>query len=298
MSRNRKSGRSGGRNASFSDNAESSFNDPDGRQDRRSAARRKSGGKGSGAPRGQDRLYGTHAVMEALQNDARQLHRLYLSKEAVARHGPDIDAILRERGENPPIHQAGREDLDRLVGSDAVHQGMALDCSLLEDPGFETIPGYDDDTVPSLLVMLDQVTDPHNIGAILRSAAVFGAEAVIVQDKGTPQITATAAKSACGGVEHVPLIRVTNLARTLDELHDKGYQTWGLAAEGEDELGAVDLKHRTVLIMGAEGSGLRRLTRERCTGLTRLPAPGPLPHLNVSNAAAIALYEVVRQRQG
>ncbi|MDP9195517.1 MAG: RNA methyltransferase, partial [Pseudomonadota bacterium] len=142
----------------------------------------------------------------------------------------------------------------------------------------------------------DQVTDPHNVGAVLRSACAFGAMAVFLTEKNAPDTTPALAKSACGALEHVPLVRVTNLARALSDLQKSGFWCVGLAESGQRLLSDVDLTGRTALVLGAEGSGLRRLTMETCDEVVRLPATGPIPSLNVSNAAAVALYEVARRR--
>lgn len=180
--------------------------------------------------------------------------------------------------------------LDGLLPG-AVHQGVALDAAPLPETSLEALLA----TAPKLLLLLDQVTDPHNVGAILRSAAAFGADAVLLTDRHAPGQGGVLAKTASGALEHVPLITVVNLARTMATLRDAGFWCIGLAEEGAQDIAAHDLSGKTALVLGAEGEGLRRLTRERCDALARLPTQGAIGSLNVSNAAAVALYEVKRQ---
>ena len=188
-----------------------------------------------------------------------------------------------------------RAAFDRLLPEGAVHQGWALQVEPLDPPDLDDVlraaemkPGR------SLIVMLDQVSDPHNVGAVLRSAAAFGAAAVIVAEHGAPPATATLAKAASGALDIVPLVRVVNLARALDRLKEAGFWSCGLDEAGPTPLSALDLGPRVVLVLGSEGGGLRRLMREHCDYLARLPTRPEMPSLNVSNAAAIALYELSR----
>ena len=164
----------------------------------------------------------------------------------------------------------------------------------LEDPAVEDILARCGEN--ALVLALDQVSDPHNVGAILRSAAAFGAAGVIVTDRHTPSDTGALAKSASGALEVVPLVRAVNLARTLDQLKEAGFWTYGLAESGDTRIGDLDLKGRTCIVLGAEGEGLRRLTTEKCDRLVTIPTSDALSSLNVSNAAAVAAYEWARQR--
>lgn len=229
-------------------------------------------------------LTGLHPVAAALANPERRISRLLATRAAA----PDLDAAAARRGLS--IELAEREDLDRLAGPDAVHQGVAAEVLPLEPPALADLP----DPMPGRpLLVLDQVTDPRNVGAILRSAAVFGAVAVVVQDRHAPPETAALAKAASGALETMPLVRVTNLARALDEMKDQGYWIAGLAGDAEDTLAALPSDRPVALVLGAEGDGLRRLTRENCDQLVKIAmAPNAVGSLNVSNATAVALYAV------
>lgn len=253
------------------------------------------GGQGRGAPRhgGQPSgpgagaanwLYGTHPVLAALQNPLRRLRRLLLTEEA--------QAGLEARMNGPLPLAAERTDrakLDALLGRDAVHQGIALLADPLATPPLDQVLQR-----PGPVLVLDQVTDPRNVGAILRSAAAFGVAAVIVQDRNAPEETGTLAKAASGALETVPLLRAVNLARTLAALKAAGLWTVGLDAGGSTLEGNAFKERRVALVLGAEGDGLRRLTRESCDEIAGLSMPGTMESLNVSNAAAVALYELLR----
>lgn len=240
-------------------------------------------------------LWGLHAVRAAWLNPKRRCYRLWLT-EAVSESFEPIraearDALLLKR---PDPKRTDRQELDRLTPPGSVHQGIVLEAAPLPEPSLSDV--IDSDTPPDIVLMLDQVTDPHNVGAILRSAAAFGAGAVIMTERNAPATTGVLAKSASGALEHVPQIHVVNLARALDDLKQAGYWSVGLAEEGERDLAALDLTGRTVIVLGAEGEGLRQLTRKKCDELARLPTGGPIGSLNVSNAAAVALYEARRQK--
>ncbi|HEY9536496.1 MAG TPA: RNA methyltransferase, partial [Kiloniellaceae bacterium] len=208
------------------------------------------------------------------------------------------------RDERHPAHAAlgletvQRHDIDALLPEGSVHQGLALRTAPLDQPALEEVfaarPPLPEPTPPRrVVVLLDQVTDPHNVGAVLRSAAAFGALAVVALDKGAPEESGTLAKAASGALEAVPYISVVNLARALDSLKEAGFWCLGLAGEAGQTLAASRPGEAVALVLGAEGSGLRRLTRERCDLLVKLPTRAPLDSLNVSNAAAVALYELL-----
>ena len=179
------------------------------------------------------------------------------------------------------------DEITDALPDGAVHQGLAMHAAPLPELDLADIL---ESNSKAPLLFLDQVSDPHNVGAILRSAAAFGAAAVIVQDRHAPQVTGVLAKSASGALEVTPIIRVTNLSRALEETADAGYFRIGLAGEAELNLGQHTPSDKIVLVLGAEGPGMRRLTREKCDQLVKLPTREPISSLNVSNAAAVALY--------
>ena len=204
-------------------------------------------------------------------------------------------------GELPAVEgheweQVPRDVLESWLPPGAVHQGLAAKVHPLPDRGIEDVIAEAESLNHAHVMILDQVTDPQNVGAILRSAAAFGALAVILTERHAAPETGALAKAASGALEHVPLIRVANLARALELLKKGGFWIAGLAAEASQTLADAKLTGKVGLALGAEGPGLRRLTREHCDLLVRLPTGGPIDHLNVSNAAAVALYELVRGR--
>ncbi|MEM8589721.1 MAG: 23S rRNA (guanosine(2251)-2'-O)-methyltransferase RlmB [Pseudomonadota bacterium] len=238
-------------------------------------------------------LYGHHAVAAAWANPARRCRRLWATPRAWAHL---TDQLSEPPAGRPPPTITDRDALDRLVGPGAVHQGLVLDAAPPPSPSLDALARQSSAHGRTIIVALDQVTDPHNVGAVLRSAAVFGALGLIVQDRHAPAITGALAKTASGAVDLVPIVRVTNLARALDSLKQEGFFAVGLAEQAEQALGSLDLPDRLVVTLGAEGEGLRRLTRERCDILVKLPSRGPMASLNVSNAAAVALYAVSGER--
>jgi 23S rRNA (guanosine2251-2'-O)-methyltransferase len=185
------------------------------------------------------------------------------------------------------------KDLDRRLGPDTVHQGALIETEPLPEPSLEALA---EETAGRPLVVLDQVTDPHNVGAILRSAAVFGASALMMTRRHSPPLDGTLAKSASGALEHVPIALVQNLARAMAELKALGFTVIGLDGDAPEPLEALDWPERTALVLGAEGKGLRQLTRESCDRLCRIATDGPIASLNVSNAAAVALHAAAARR--
>lgn len=258
-------------------------------------SRRKSGPAPGRAGDAGGWLWGAHAVLAALANPQRLPSRLLLSEEAAERHAGELRTLLAERPELKP-ESPGRDAFAKLLPEGAVHQGIALATPPLVQPELEEVLAKPAGG-RSVLVVLDQVTDPHNVGAVLRSAAVFGADALVTTERHAAPETGVLAKAASGGLEHLPYVRVTNLARALEQMKAADYWCLGFASEAEEELGAMTPPERTVLILGAEGPGLRRLTREACDLLVRLPVRGAIRDLNVSNAAAIGLYELLGRSQ-
>jgi 23S rRNA (guanosine2251-2'-O)-methyltransferase len=239
-------------------------------------------------------LFGAHPVEAALRNPRRRPHRLLVTAEAAAQQAALLQ-LARTRPQGAPrLETVDRERLARQLPAGAVHQGLALLAEPL--PPADIYEVCDDlaDRPQAALVLLDQVTDPHNVGAILRSAAAFGARAVICTERHAAAETGVLAKAASGALEHVPLVAVANLARAMELLKEAGVWCAGLAADAPQTLAEARLTGKIAVALGAEGSGLRRLTRERCDMLLRLPTQGPIAQLNVSNAAAIALYELAR----
>lgn len=252
------------------------------------------------APQGEARqthlLFGDHAVRQAWLNPERTCRRLLVTKGALEEFQPYINETKAMKLVRPQPELVEREQLDRLLGG-AVHQGIALDAAPLPDGDIDDLLRQAEDMSSACVMLLDQVTDPHNVGAIMRSAAAFGALAVIVPERNAPPLTGVLAKTACGAVDAIPLIRVGNLARAMDELKKAGFWTVGLAESGDKTLAQCDLTGKIALVMGAEGDGLRRLTMENCDFVAKLPTLPPIGSLNVSNAAAVSLYEVKRQEK-
>ena len=234
------------------------------------------------APGGGYWLYGYHAVTAAMGNPRRHIRRVVATPAALAEH--DFGRPV-ERLEAPVL--AG------LLPAGAVHQGLA---ALVEPLPFASLEEVLEDLPdgPQRILLLDQVTDPQNVGAILRSASAFGAAAVILTERHAAPESGALAKAASGALDHVPVVRVVNLARAIETVKRAGLWCVGLAAEAELTLADAKLTGRIALVLGAEGAGLRRLTREHCDQLVRLPTSGPISQLNVSNAAAVALYELAR----
>lgn len=225
------------------------------------------------------RLWGKHAVAAALDNPNRKILRAWTTREA---------AQFMQFPKEVAVTLADVADLGRLVPHDAPHQGVVIEVEPLEDAWLdELLTGADQKAV---MLVLDQVTDPHNVGAILRSAAAFGAVGIVTQDRHSPPESGVVAKASSGALERVPWVRVVNLARALEEIGEAGFWRIGLAGDAEMDLKDALGPQRVALVLGAEGPGMRQNTREHCDQLARLPISDAVESLNVSNAAAVALY--------
>ncbi|MER9248608.1 RNA methyltransferase [Mesorhizobium sp. M0590] len=225
------------------------------------------------------RLYGLHTVRAALDNPRRKIKKMLVTRNAAERLAiADLGALPFKAELVEP------RDIDKVTGSDAVHQGVLIEAEPLKPKRLDALG----DT--RLVLVLDQITDPHNVGAILRSAVAFGAGALITTSRHSPQESGVLAKSASGALEHIDQIEVKNLADALEQLHEAGFQTIGLDSDGPAELETSFAGDKIALVLGAEGKGLRQKTRETVTTLARLDMPGAIRSLNVSNAAAVALY--------
>ncbi len=235
-------------------------------------------------------LYGFHAVAEAWLNEDRDVQALYATDQGL-KSFEEVLQRARARGlKRPAPLEIDKNQLEKALPAGAVHQGLALAASDLPETSIADFIIQSTNHARSRLVMLDQVTDPHNVGAIMRSACVFGMDGIIMQRMHAPFLDGVLAKTACGAVEHVAVAYETNLSRALEELKDSGYFVYGLDERGEDLQDVAKFAEKAVLVLGAEGPGMRRLVKENCDSLLRLPTSGPISSLNVSNAAAVAFY--------
>lgn len=224
------------------------------------------------------RLYGLHAVEAALANPARSIRAIYATPNAAQR----LEALVQKRGLT--VLPVTPKDLDRMLGEDTVHQGILIEAQPLPEAGLDAL----DDA--RLVIVLDQITDPHNVGAILRTAAAFGADALIMTARHSPPLQGALAKAASGGLEHVRIVTVPNLARAMGELGELGFMRIGLDSDANGVLEELAGQERLALVFGAEDRGLRRLTAENCDAICAISTIGAIRSLNVSNAAAIALH--------
>jgi 23S rRNA (guanosine2251-2'-O)-methyltransferase len=245
---------------------------------RREAGRRPAWRGREAAADGPVILYGWHTVVAALANPQRGILKLMLTENAARRLADEnIDTRVTPDIVRPAL-------IDQRLGPDAVHQGLLAEAEPLPSPDIDSLPQQ------GVVLVLDQITDPHNVGAIMRSAAAFAVKAIVTTARHSPEATGVLAKSASGALELVPVVTVQNLARALTEMNDNGFMTVGLDSKGSENLGEIVLRQPLALVLGAEGKGLRQLTRDTCSIVARLDMPGEIKSLNVSNAAVLALY--------
>jgi 23S rRNA (guanosine2251-2'-O)-methyltransferase len=244
--------------------------------------RKRPGGQRSAERRQGDlvRIYGVHAVEAALRNERREVRRIYASENAAQRLG------ALPRPGLPKVTILPPKDLDKMLGGDSVHQGVMIEAEPLPALALQDLPEA------RLLLFLDQITDPHNVGAILRSAAAFGVDGLVLTARHSPPLEGALAKAASGGLDCVPVVAVPNLARALAEAGELDFWRIGLDSEGAEPAETMDAPKKAALVLGAEDRGLRRLTREHCDTIRALTTYGQIASLNVSNAAAIALHLV------
>ena len=231
-------------------------------------------------------IYGRHPIELALQNKRRRILEIYATREGGS-------ALKIPSG--IPVKYVDKKGLDSLVGRDALHQGVVAKCAPLVQPSIEELLKSVEKAESTVIMILDQITDPHNIGAILRSSVAFDAAAVIVPEAGVPEETGTLAKSASGALELIPFIRVPNLSRLMGKLKQDGFWCIGLDGYAQQSITTIKLPKKCAFVMGSEGSGMRRLTKEICDYNAKLPMNPAIESLNVSNAAALTLYEFRRQ---
>lgn len=238
-------------------------------------------------------LFGIHAVEAAILNPTRAMQAIFCT-DATENMAFDWVIKARKNGlKRPDPILLEKQAFDRALPKGTVHQGIGIDAAALSEVFLPDIMNIAVHKEKSVIVLLDQVTDPHNLGAVMRSACAFGADALIVQSRYAPELNGIVAKTACGAVEHLAVVYETNLARAIETLQENGYFALALDERGEKTINEAEKYNKTVLVLGAEGAGLRPLIREKCDVLVKLPTFGALSSLNVSNAAAVALYAVV-----
>ena len=239
-------------------------------------------------------MFGLHAVKEAILNPKRSIHAIYLTDQTAMQFAAIMEHAHKKGLIRPEPKILSKDDFERLLGRDVVHQGAALSAAPQEEAFIQDILSIAANKERSVILVLDQVTDPHNVGAILRSACAFGADGVVMQRRHAPDLDGIVAKTASGAAEHIPVAYETNLSRTLEELAEAGYTAIGLDEHSETSLSEVKVPAKAVLVLGAEGDGMRRLIKEHCDVLVTLPTQMPIASLNVSNAAAVALYALLK----
>ena len=239
-------------------------------------------------------LYGLHAVREAWLNKNREIFALYVTS-AAQRHFDEIATKAREADlQRPSPIIIDKQKLEKILPKGAVHQGIALACAPLDEMDVQDLIIRAHKKKHSIIAVLDQVTDPHNIGAIMRSASAFGLDGLIMQTRHAPILDGVLAKTACGAVDNLAVAYAINLSRALEDLQKAGFTALAMDERGEKEIGELDLDNKIVIVLGSEGSGIRPLIKEKCDVLTRLPTQGAIASLNVSNAAAVVFYALAK----
>ena len=238
-------------------------------------------------------LWGNHAVKAALANSDRKIYEIFFTESKQKNIQKLINSRLSvSKGYKIKLNAISSKDLTSLLPDHSVHQGLAAIVGELDYGGLDFLINSTKLTKYSFLVVLDQVTDPHNLGAVIRSAVAFSADAIIVHDRSTPRLDGALGKAASGALEHIPIIRTKNIARAIDKLKKSEFWCIGLSDDAVNDLSSLGIHNRTAIVLGAEGGGLRRLTRESCDSLARLPTSLNFPTLNISNAASITFYEI------
>jgi len=234
-------------------------------------------------------LYGKHAVLAAIANPRRKISKIVCTKE----NFPLIrEACAKNKTEESIIRTVERRDIDKMLQKDAVHQGMAVFCSKSEEYSLEEICDNLQHKQKATVMILDQVTDPQNVGTIIRSCVAFGCDALIMQDRNSPQETGAVAKAAVGTMELLPIVRVTNLSRAIEKLKDCGFWAVGMDGYATQYVDSLDKNTKLAVVMGSEGKGMRRLVEEACDISVKIPMSDNVESLNVATAASIVLYEL------
>jgi 23S rRNA (guanosine2251-2'-O)-methyltransferase len=235
-------------------------------------------------------LFGTHAVREAWLNPQRQIHHLYITESALSAFNSAITRAQKAGLERPSPYIVEKDMLSMTLPKGTVHQGIALVCDPLPECDIMDLIIKAKAKSHAVILILDQVTDPHNVGALIRSASALGTDGMIMQRRHAPELTGILAKTACGAVDHLDVAYETNLSRSIESLQTHGFMVYGLDERGAINIGDIRATGHIALVLGAEGTGLRRLVSTKCDQLIRLPTSGAISSLNVSNAGAVALY--------
>ena len=238
-------------------------------------------------------LWGKHAVTAALENSDRRIYEIFFTESSQNKIQNHIRSRLSvSEASNIKLNALSSKDLNAILPDHSVHQGFAAIVGELDYGDLDFLINKTHSSKYSFVVVLDQVTDPHNLGAVIRSAVAFSVDAIIVHDRSTPRLDGALGKAASGALEHIPIIRTKNIARAIDKLKKSEFWCIGLSDDAHNDLPSLSVPNRTAVVLGAEGEGLRRLTRESCDSLARLPTSLNFPTLNISNAASITFYEI------